>query len=71
MLIIEIPTGTTMEFRQALVASLMDLHLGVLAVGGLTAVGRGIFEGEALSINNDPISINDKMFEQILQRLEG
>lgn len=68
---IEIPTDTDLRFRQALAASLVDLHMGILTVGGLTAVGRGIFEGEALSINNGPVPVNDKMFEQILERLAG
>ena len=68
---IEIPADSSLEFRQALAASLVDLHMGVLTVGGLTAVGRGIFEGEALSINNEPVSVNDQMYEEILQRLEG
>ena len=71
MLRIEIPTDTDLRFRQALAASLVDLHMGILTVGGLTAVGRGIFEGEALSINNGPVPVNDKMFEQILERLAG
>ena len=68
---IEIPADSALKFRQALAASLVDLHMGVLAVGGLTAVGRGIFEGETLVINNEPVSVNDQMYEEILQRLEG
>lgn len=67
---IEIPANSAPGFRQALAASLVDLHMGVLAVGGLTAVGRGIFEGEALSVDNEPIPVNEKMYEQILQKLE-
>ncbi len=69
---IEIPVvldGLSIEFRQALAASLVDLHMGILSVGGQTAVGRGIFEGKTLSINHKPIPVSDKMFEQILHRL--
>lgn len=36
----------------ALLASILDLHNGFMAVGGLTAVGRGLFGVEHLTINN-------------------
>ena len=31
------------EFYAALSAAILDLHLGILSVGGLTSIGRGIF----------------------------
>lgn len=70
-LYLEIPAGTTPEFRQALAASLVDLHMGVLCVGGLTAVGRGIFEGEELRIDGEPVPVSGEMYGEILKRLEG
>ncbi len=33
-------------WKQMIAASIADLHIGILAVGGLTAVGRGIFSLE-------------------------
>lgn len=68
---IEIPDDTSDEFRQALAASLVDLHMGILSVGGLTAIGRGIFEGKKLLINDNEIPLNDVMYEQILKGLNG
>lgn len=68
---IEIPEDSDLEFRQALAASLVDLHMGILSVGGLTAIGRGIFEGEEMSINDEAIPVNNEMFEQILEGLKG
>lgn len=70
-LCLEIPEGTTPEFRQALAASLVDLHMGLLCVGGLTAVGRGLFEGEELKIDGKPVPISGEMYGEILKKLEG
>lgn len=68
---LEIPEDSDLEFKQALAASLVDLHMGILSVGGLTAIGRGIFEGEELVINDKQITVNDVMFERILEGLKG
>lgn len=68
---IEIPTGTEEGFKQALAAALTDLHMGVLSVGGLTAVGRGIFEVESLRIDGEIVTVNEKMYGEILKKLEG
>ena len=68
---IEIPTGTEEGFKQALAAALTDLHMGVLSVGGLTAVGRGIFEAESLEIDGELVTVNEKMYGEILKKLEG
>ena len=43
-------------FRQALAASIADLHSGFLAIGGLTSIGRGIFE--VIQINDHEFSGN-------------
>lgn len=71
VLSMEIPAETTPEFRQALAASLVDFHMGVLAVGGLTSVGRGIFEGERLEINGASLTVSENMYGEILKKLEG
>lgn len=36
--------GYTERFRNALAASVVDLHEGFLAIGGETSIGRGLFE---------------------------
>lgn len=71
LLRIEIPAGTEERFKQALAAALTDLHMGVLSVGGLTAVGRGIFEGGKLWIDGEAVPVSDKMYGEILKKLEG
>lgn len=38
-------------FAQALSAAIMDLHSGYMAVGGLTAVGRGLFEVKKITVD--------------------
>lgn len=47
--------------RQLLMACIADLHHGLLSVGGLTAVGRGIFRiiGGEIEIDNNKINISD------------
>lgn len=67
---IEIPPDTDLRFRQALAAALVDLHMGLVCVGGLTAVGRGIFQGERLQIDQEPVDIEKNPYEEILKRLE-
>ena len=32
------------KYKEAFAASIADLHAGLMAIGGLTAVGRGIFK---------------------------
>ena len=66
---LDIPAGTNLEFRQALAASLTDLHMGLLSIGGLTSVGRGVFEGKELFIDQIPVQVSEKMYEDILEKL--
>ena len=40
------------HFIKVLMAAVMDLHCGYMAVGGLTSVGRGIFEVKKLTAGN-------------------
>lgn len=42
------------QLKRALAASIADLHAGFLAIGGLTSVGRGVFE--VTGINGDVFS---------------
>ena len=44
--------------------------MGILPVGGLTAVGRGIFEGEELLIDGASVPVGEEMYGEILERLE-
>ncbi len=70
---IEIPAKTDVRFQQALAASMVDLHMGLLSVGGFTAIGRGIFEGVSLLIDQNPVSISENieaMYMEILKKLE-
>lgn len=45
------------RFLDALAAAIIDLHEGFLAIGGLTSVGRGIFEITEMTVNGDKIDI--------------
>lgn len=64
---IAFPSDAAIGFLQALAASLVDLHTGILSVGGLTAVGRGIFAGRELSVNDKTIPMCDEgLYERIL-----
>ena len=56
--------------QQQLAAALTDLHYGLLAVGGATAVGRGIFTVTA--VNDKPIDENteaEAFYECILEAI--
>lgn len=52
------------RFAKALAAAIMDLHEGYMAVGGLTAVGRGLFEIRSLRSDGREIQLTDKDAEQ-------
>ena len=49
-------------------ACLADLHNGFMAVGGLTSVGRGLFE--IISINGDVLSAEDQKPESIFNIID-
>ena len=49
----ELPLDTSERAIAAIGICLMDLHRGFLAVGGLTAVGRGLFTVEHISVNGE------------------
>lgn len=50
-LIITIPKNTGVTERAILSAVILDLNKGYLSVGGLTSVGRGMFEVEKINFN--------------------
>lgn len=52
-LTIEFPANVSEKHVKALVTSMLDLHFGYLAIGGLTSVGRGLFEITHISINDN------------------
>lgn len=61
--------------QQDLAAALTDIHFGFLAVGGETAIGRGIFSIESISIKGGKamsvVSENGKdVYQQILKAIE-
>ena len=61
-LIIKWPASDSWFIRQLLYLCILDLLDGILAVGGLTAIGRGVFclnEKEAIQLNGHPITISD------------
>lgn len=55
------------EVSSILAAAIMDLHYGFMAVGGLTAIGRGLFEISKLKINGEDIVID---FDTVKTKLE-
>ena len=50
------------QLLKALAASIVDLNYGFLSVGGMTGVGRGIFE--VLSINEKKLETDEKLEKQ-------
>ncbi len=55
--------------RCALGASIADLHHGYLAVGGLTSVGRGLFDIEALTIDSSSFALTDGWEDRLIRCL--
>ena len=65
-LTIEMKKDVSEVVRKALCATIIDLHEGFAAVGGLTAVGRGLFEITEISVNDEPLEI---CYEQIKEKV--
>ena len=57
------------RFARALAAAILDLHNGYLAVGGLTAVGRGLFSVEKIVINGNTYLLSEQNGEQLYPEL--
>ena len=64
-LMISIDDKVDASIKKTLAAAIADLHYGFLAVGGLTAVGRGLFEIQ--SVNGLPVSEN--VYKDVLNAL--
>lgn len=63
------------EFYAALAAAILDLHVGILSIGGLTSIGRGLFSIEKIQINGEEIPVAHdadtiaKMHQNLTQKL--
>lgn len=56
------------QLKCALAATIADIHAGFLAIGGLTSVGRGVFE--VTGINGEVFSGNaEELYEKVLSIL--
>lgn len=54
-LAISFPDNMDSKLKKAFVFSICDLNEGFLSIGGLTAVGHGLFKVNAVSVNNKAI----------------
>lgn len=59
--------GERESFASVLAAAILDLHEGFMSVGGLTAVGHGIFQVERAVINGQEISIEYNMLKDAIK----
>ena len=59
---------TLSKYHQYLAAAIMDLNAGYLSIGGLTSVGRGLFEVSSVTVNEKPIG---KEYSDIAKALKG
>ncbi len=64
---ISYPAEIGEEEKRILAATICDLHFGYLSVGGLTSVGRGMFE--ITKIGEDSIEATDTYAGQLYQRI--
>lgn len=62
-LIVTLPKGTDIDLKTALLASFADLDNGFIAVGGLTSVGRGLFEIKTLRLNGEDMTDKFKAYD--------
>lgn len=65
------PSNVPAAFLQAMAASLVDLHMGILSAGGETSIGRGLFEIEKLSVNGEEVLVSEEMYDEILKKMRG
>lgn len=57
------------KFKNALAAAIVDLNEGILAVGGETAIGRGLFKIEEINGESAKVKAQD-IFSQVKEALE-
>lgn len=53
------------DFKNVLAMAVTDLHMGFMAVGGLTSVGRGIFEIEKIEVNGQEMDVDSGDWENL------
>ena len=68
---ISYPSDIKDDSKKYLAAAICDLHYGLLAVGGLTAVGRGIFEISRINGNKTTHDDSQSFFNQVMAELQG
>jgi len=56
------------KVKKALAATIADLHNGFLAIGGLTAVGRGLFTVE--QVNGIDVAANKSVYDAVLDSMK-
>jgi len=61
---------TREKIKKVLAAAMMDLHNGYMAVGGLTAIGRGLFQIESACINGCVISGDKITYQRMVGAME-
>lgn len=62
----------TDNVAKALAATITDLHMGFLAVGGLTAIGRGLFQVTEINIDGKVVVWEDNtMYDNLVNALGG
>lgn len=57
------------KFARVLAAAVLDLHSGYMAVGGLTAVGRGMFKVEKITVDGNSYATAGKEPEELYGEL--
>ena len=62
-LTVTLPKGTDITLKTALLAAFADLDNGFIAVGGLTAVGRGLFEIKTIRLNGKDVTDKFKVYD--------
>lgn len=70
---INLPADTQEEFLKCLCAAVVDLHMGILSIGGETSVGHGIFEIEEAFFNDSKIEIGspESLYSNLLNSVLG
>ena len=57
------------EFAETMAAAILDLNGGYMAVGGLTAVGRGLFAVDKAAVDGKEICFTDRTAEELYPEL--
>lgn len=68
---IAFPMDVPETFKAAMAASIVDLHMGLLSVGGQTSIGRGLFELAELKVNGNQVTISSGMYQEVLEKMKG